>query len=314
VLDEPTSGLDPRTSAAVAEFLRRELDARPRAVLLITHDYETAVRLCDRVVLLSNGRIEEVPLITTGNAAFDAATLRGALGDDAVVPNTHVCRPASRGILSLTLGFVGIGAPLAATAMALFGAMLVAQSAHVGTFDVSRYVPGAVVLAVFREMAPLIVGFLLASRIGARVAAELAGMSYTAQIDSMRNLGLSPARRLLLPFLASAAITFPLCLAIGAATAVVVGAFYAGIPAVGLSIGTRRFFDLAREVFELRLLVSLVFKGLTMAAAVVGVSYLCGTRAVANADALGRAVTLAAVLGSISVVLADVVGSALFFR
>lgn len=227
VLDEPTSGLDPSTSAVVAEFLGRELDERPRAILLITHDYETALRLFDRVVVLSNGRIEEIPLIASGNRPQDAAVLRDALGDDDAVARTRMRRPASRGVLSLTLGFVAIGVPLAAIAMALLGAMLVAQSAHIGAFDVSRYIPGAVVLAVFREMAPLVVGFLLASRIGARVAAELAGMSYTAQIDSMRNLGLSPVRRLFLPFLASAAVAFPVCIAIGATTAVVVGAFYA---------------------------------------------------------------------------------------
>jgi phospholipid/cholesterol/gamma-HCH transport system ATP-binding protein len=314
VLDEPTSGLDPRTSTVVAELLRREFDDRPRALLVITHDYETAVRLCDRIVLLSNGRIDEVPLVTTGDVARDVAALRDALGDDTVVRGTRARRLRSRGIIPLTLGFVSIGAPLAAIAMALLGAMLVAQSAHVGAFDVSRYIPGAVVVAVFREMAPLVVGFLLASRIGARVAAELAGMSYTAQIDSMRNLGLSPLRRLLLPFLVSAAIAFPLCIAIGAASAVVAGALSAGIPSLGLSIGTRRFFDLAREAFELRLVASLAVKGLFMAIAVVGLSYWCGTRTVDNAPALGRAVTLAAVLGSIAVVLVDVLGSAVFFR
>jgi len=314
VLDEPTSGLDPSTSAMVAEFLGRELDDRPRAILLITHDYETALRLCDRVMVLSNGRIEEVPLIASGNRPQGTATLRDALGDDDTVPRMQMRRPASRGFVSLTLGFVTIGVPLAAIAMALLGAMLVAQSSHIGAFDVSRYIPGAVVLAVFREMAPLVVGFLLASGIGARVAAELAGMSYTAQIDSMRNLGLSPIRRLFLPYLASAAVAFPVCITVGAATAVVAGAFYAGIPSVGLSIGTLRFFDLARESFEPRLLLSVVVKGLAMATAVVGVSYWCGTRTVSNADALGRAVTRAAVLGSISVVLADVLGSAFFFK
>jgi len=311
VLDEPTSGLDPRTSVAVADMLARELNARPRALLIITHDYETAVRLCRRVVALTNGRLEEVQL--TGDAKRDASVLRESLRDNDVTV-TGARRPPPRGIVPLTLGFLAMGAPLAAMAMALLGVMLVVQSAHVGTFDVSRFIPAVVLLAVFRELAPLVVGFLLASRIGARVAAELAGMSYTAQIDSMRALGLSPIRRLLMPFLGSAAIAFPLCIAIGAASAVLVAAFYAGIPAVGLSIGTRRFFDLARDAFDTRLIVSIVIKGLAMATAVVVVSYWCGTRSITNAQNLGRAATRAAVLGSISVVLTDVIGSALFFR
>ena len=313
VLDEPMSGLDPRTSALVAEFLRRELEERPRALLLITHDYETAVRVCDRVVRVANGRATDVPLVRSGDSGEDIGALRDALGDEDGLPSAAQ-RPAAQGVLSLTLAFIAVGLPVSAIAMALMGAMLVAQSAHVGVFDVSRYVPAALVLAIFREMAPLVVGFLLASRIGSRVVAELAAMSYAGQIDSIRNLGFSPLSRLLPPFLASATIAFPVCMAIGALTAVVVGGFYAGIPSAGLSIGTRRFFDLARESFESRLLISVVLKGVAMAAAVVSVSYWCGTRPLFNAAALGRAVTLAAVLGSISVVLVDVLGSAFFFH
>jgi phospholipid/cholesterol/gamma-HCH transport system ATP-binding protein len=313
VLDEPMSGLDPRTSALVAEFLLREFDERPRALLLITHDYETAVRVCDRVVRVANGRAIDVPFVRSGDSGDDIGALRDALGDEDGLP-LPTQRPAARGVLSLTFAFMAVGLPVSAIAMALMGMMLVAQSAHVGVFDVSRYVPGALVLAIFREMAPLVVGFLLASRIGSRVAAELAAMSYAGQIDAIRNLGFSPLRRLLPPFLVSATIAFPVCMAIGALTAVVVGAFYAGLPAAGLSIGTRRFFDLARESFESRLFISVVLKGVSMAVAVVSVSYWCGTRPVFHAAALGRAVTLAAVLGSISVVLVDVLGSAFFFH
>lgn len=314
VLDEPTSGLDPATGAVIAEMLIEEFRRRPRALLLITHDYETAVRLCDRVVLLSNGTIEEVRTAFTGDTARDAAALRTALADETLPSAIRAEPPARWGVLPLTLGFLTMGAPMASGAMALIGAMLVAQSAHLGTFDVSRFIPAAVVLAVFREMAPLVVGLLLASRIGSHVAAELAGMSYTAQIDSMRALGLSPVRRLLLPFLISAAITFPLCIALGAVSGVITAAFYAGIPSIGMSIGTRRFFDLARDAFQMRLVVALLVKGAAMAAAVVLASYWCGTRSVSNAHLLGRLVTRAAVLGSGSIVLADVIGSALFFR
>lgn len=68
--------------------------------------------------------------------------------------------------------------------MALMGTMLVAESAGMG--PISSRIPGALVFAVLREMAPLLVGLLLASLIGARVGSELAGMSYTSQLDSMR--------------------------------------------------------------------------------------------------------------------------------
>ncbi len=55
VLDEPTSGLDPAQVVGVRALVR-EL-ARDRAVLLSTHVLAEIEALCDRVVLLSRGRI-----------------------------------------------------------------------------------------------------------------------------------------------------------------------------------------------------------------------------------------------------------------
>lgn len=53
VLDEPTSGLDPRGRRELARFL---VDLGLTAVIA-THDLEFAVELCDRVAVLSEGRI-----------------------------------------------------------------------------------------------------------------------------------------------------------------------------------------------------------------------------------------------------------------
>jgi len=55
-LDEPTVGLDPRSARLIKELLRAEA-ARGTAVLLTTHILEIAERLCDRVAIISGGRI-----------------------------------------------------------------------------------------------------------------------------------------------------------------------------------------------------------------------------------------------------------------
>lgn len=312
VLDEPTSGLDPVTSTRIAKMLRAAWDRHPRAMLIVTHDFEFALQVCDRILALSHGQLVDVTPVA-GPSEERTAALRHSLSNDAVTPLPTRRRPFRWGTVALTMDFLMLGLPLAIVAMALLGAMLVAQSAGVGPIDVSRFIPGAIVLAVFREMAPLVVGLLLASRIGARVAAELAGMSYTAQIDSMRVLGLSPARRLMRPFLISSAISFPVTIATGALSAIVAAALYAGAPASRLSIGTRRFCDLASAQFDAYLPLSLLLKGITMAATVVLASCWWGTREVRSAQALGRAVTRAAVLASVSVILVDVIWSWIFF-
>jgi ABC-2 type transport system ATP-binding protein len=73
--DEPFDGLDLRQSRGVAEVLRAAA-AEGRTLLLSIHQISDAARVCDRFVLLSNGR-------TCGEGTFDelraAASARGAM-------------------------------------------------------------------------------------------------------------------------------------------------------------------------------------------------------------------------------------------
>lgn len=55
-LDEPTVGLDPRSARLIKDILR-QLAARGTAVFLTTHILEIAERLCDRVAIISDGRV-----------------------------------------------------------------------------------------------------------------------------------------------------------------------------------------------------------------------------------------------------------------
>lgn len=314
VLDEPTSGLDPGTASKVAEMLGQSLKQNPRSLLLVTHDYETAARLCERVLLLtSEGRLQDVTPSPGTDRDEVIRQLRHALASNVRQRAGMSGRPMPWGTVALTLDFLGLGLPIALIAMALMGAMLVAQSAGMGPIDISSHIPGALVLAVFREMSPLLVGLLLASRIGARVGSELAGMSYTSQLDSMRVLGLSPASHLLIPFLVSACIVFPVTIVSSGTLSIFAGGFYASLPISGLSIGTSRFLDLASEAIDPLLIISGIIKGVVMAILIVLGSYWSVTRPITSAPALGSAVTRAAVLGSAAIVVTDVVLSWIFF-
>lgn len=59
-LDEPTVGLDPRSARLIKDILR-EVAGRGTSVFLTTHILEIAERMCDRVAIISGGR-----LIATG--------------------------------------------------------------------------------------------------------------------------------------------------------------------------------------------------------------------------------------------------------
>ena len=56
ILDEPLSGLDV-TSVLVMKALLRELAGRGRTILYSTHHLEVAERLCERVLILHDGRV-----------------------------------------------------------------------------------------------------------------------------------------------------------------------------------------------------------------------------------------------------------------
>jgi len=77
-LDEPFGALDAITREELRAWLSDLLDARPRSVLLVTHDVEEAVLLGDRVVVLS-------PRPARVTAVVDVAAPRRAPGgaDDA---------------------------------------------------------------------------------------------------------------------------------------------------------------------------------------------------------------------------------------
>jgi NitT/TauT family transport system ATP-binding protein len=53
LLDEPFASLDAITRGEMQEWLASALEAEPRTALLVTHDVEEALYLCDRVAVLS---------------------------------------------------------------------------------------------------------------------------------------------------------------------------------------------------------------------------------------------------------------------
>jgi ABC-2 type transport system ATP-binding protein len=56
LLDEPTVGVDPQSRNAIFEYLEA-LRARGKALLYTTHYMEEAERLCDRILIIDQGRI-----------------------------------------------------------------------------------------------------------------------------------------------------------------------------------------------------------------------------------------------------------------
>ena len=77
LLDEPLASLDAITRGELQEWLAAELAERRRTVVLVTHDVEEALYLCDRVVVLSPRPARALDEIALPGPALDAARARG---------------------------------------------------------------------------------------------------------------------------------------------------------------------------------------------------------------------------------------------
>ena len=70
VFDEPTSGLDYDSMQKVSDFIDAAT-GNSNASIIITHDYEFIVSVCNRVILLENGKIvKDFPLKDTEQLNF----------------------------------------------------------------------------------------------------------------------------------------------------------------------------------------------------------------------------------------------------
>jgi oligopeptide/dipeptide ABC transporter ATP-binding protein len=60
IADEPTTALDPTVQAQFLDLLEQLRDNKNLSVIVVTHDFGVAARLCDRVMVMYAGRIVEM--------------------------------------------------------------------------------------------------------------------------------------------------------------------------------------------------------------------------------------------------------------
>ena len=94
----------------------------------------------------------------------------------------------------------------------------------------------AVGLALVREMGPVLTAFMVIARAGSAMAAEIAVMRISEQIDALNTMDINPVRYLVSPRLVAALISFPLLTAIFDVVGVL-GGYLSGSILTGLESG-----------------------------------------------------------------------------
>jgi molybdate transport system ATP-binding protein len=100
LLDEPLSALDPHTRAVLRLELKELLDELDLPVLLVTHDFQDAAVLADRVAALADGRIRQVGTPSELIAAPADAFVASFTGANVLA---GVARPGAGGLTEVAL-------------------------------------------------------------------------------------------------------------------------------------------------------------------------------------------------------------------
>ena len=120
---------------------------------------------------------------------------------------------------------IGVGSLFIVVLISAFaGAVTAFQSGYQWQTSLPMYVLGTLIVStIVLELGPVLIGLVLAGRIGARYAAELGTMRVTEQIDALESLGRSPSSHLIIPRVLAGLVVVPALTIIANVIAVLVG-------------------------------------------------------------------------------------------
>ncbi len=222
-----------------------------------------------------------------------AGVIRGGRPRGEVVHQMYVIGNRSLLFIVVTLGFIGM-------VMTYQSCLQVNRI----TGDPSR-VGVEFAKLIVQDFGPTLTALMLATRVGAGIAAEVGSMKVTEQIDALRMSGVAPIDYLIVPrFLACVVMTLVLSI-FGS-----VIAFGAGGLAAYLSfdVNPRIFFDIG-QVNYTHLTLG-VIKALCYGMTIPVISGFCGLRAQGSSEGVGWATTAAVIGSSFAVIALDFVISA----
>jgi len=148
--------------------------------------------------------------------------------------------------------FVG-AIPIVAAMLFLLGvvfAYLLGSQAQ--QYGANIFVVDGLLLAILREVSPVIVAVLVAGRSGAAITAQIGTMKVTEEIDAITTLGLSPLAVLVIPRIVALLLALPLLVFIGDVAGIAGGIL---VTQGQLDISYSMFMDRVTEVLDLKTLV-----------------------------------------------------------
>lgn len=178
-------------------------------------------------------------------------------------------------------------------------------------FGAQSFIANLVTIGVVREIAALVVGIVLAGRVGAAFAAQIGSMRAGEEIDALTTLGVDPVEHLVLPRMLALLVTGPLLTLCAGLAGLMVG----WAVAVGLyGVPAMAYLTTTREALEGEDLFVGLLKGSVYAALVALAGCRQGLNAGRSAQAVGEATTAAVVQAIVWMVVAASALTVIFQR
>jgi phospholipid/cholesterol/gamma-HCH transport system permease protein len=195
---------------------------------------------------------------------------------------------------------------------ALFTGAALAQQIFVGgsRFNAESTVPAVTVIAMVRELGPVLGGLMVAGRVSSAMAAELGTMRVTEQIDALTTLRTDPYRYLIAPRLVAATLVLP-ALVLVANVIGVLGGYAIGTERLGFN--TASYLATTRQYLEWDDVFSSLVKAAVFGFILALMGCYHGFRSSGGAAGVGRATTNAVVSAFVLILLANLIITVVVF-
>lgn len=209
----------------------------------------------------------------------------------------------------LSIGFYSL--PIVSLT-AIFSGMVLALQTYIGfnRFSATEALATVVVLSITRELGPVLTGLMVAGRVGASMAAEVATMNVTDQIDAMRTLETDPFRYIVAPRFLATLISMPLLVLV----ADIIGIFGGYLLSVHyLDFNSAQYIQQTHKYLEAADVIFGLIKAAAFGTAVSIISCYCGMSSQRGAIGVGIATTRAVVWSSILIFILNYLLTAILF-
>ncbi|MEM6385648.1 MAG: ABC transporter permease [Pseudomonadota bacterium] len=190
------------------------------------------------------------------------------------------------------------------------GALALQIYAGGARFSAEAVVPQIVAIGMVRELGPVLVGLMIAARVTSSIAAEIATMKVTEQIDALVTLSTNPMKYLTLPRVLAATLVMPVLVAVGNVIGIM-GGFLVGVNRLGFNAGT--YLRNTIDFLEPSDIMTSLAKGAVFGflAALMGCYF--GMRSGRGAQGVGSATKSAVVAASVLILAANFILTEMFF-